>query len=196
MRFAVKTALISIAVLLAYPAWLGFQIWQQSHRDDASRADAIVVLGAAQYDGRPSDVFKARLDHAAYLYRQDFSDRIIVTGGKQPGDRFTEGEAGVRYLGNEGVPLSALGWEGEGLSTLHSLERVWDLAAENDLRSVLLVSDPLHSERIRRMAHDLGFQEIYTSPASYVELHRSRTTKAKELLHEVGSVILYEFLDR
>ena len=193
----VRRAILAIVILvLAYPAWLAYQIWDQSHSDEVRGADAIVVLGAAQYDGRPSLVFKARLDHAAFLYGEDLSDTIVVTGGTQPGDRFTEAEAGERYLSSEGIPEEDVLGEEEGTTTLESLTAVSGIAKREGIRSVLLVSDPLHSERIKRIANDLGFEATYTSPASYVQLNRSRATKIKELLHEVGSVLMYEILDR
>lgn len=195
MRLVRKGLLVLLAIALAYPAWLAFRIWEQSHHDENRTADAIVVLGAAQYDGKPSPVFKARLDHGAYLFREGFSDTVIVTGGKQEGDRFTEAHAGATYLVGEGLPGDSILQEGGGRTTLESLRRVRRLARLNGVRSLLLVSDPLHSERIKRIAHDLGFHEAYTSPASYVELHRSRSTKARELLHEVGSLLAYELFE-
>ena len=185
-----------VVVALAYPVWLGLRIWQQSHRDENHSADAIVVLGAAQYDGDPSPVFKARLDHAAYLYREGFSRTVIVTGGKQPGDRFTEADAGRNYLIAKGLPAEAILGEELGRTTLESLKRVKDLADQAGVRSLLLVSDPLHSERIKRIADDLGFSAAYASPASYVELNRSRATKVKELVHEVASLLAYELFER
>lgn len=188
--------LVLVAAVLAYPTWLALQIWQQSHRDEVRRAEAIVVLGAAQYDGQPSPVFRARLEHAAYLYNQDLSELVIVTGGKQAGDNHTEAEAGERYLAAENVPADRIIGEERGRTTLQSLRRVRALAAERGVDTVLLVSDPMHSERIKRMASDLGFSAAYTSPASYVELNRSRATKAKELLREVVSLVAYEVLER
>ena len=195
MRFVRGAALI-LVVLLAYPAWLGWQIWRQSLADENRAADAIVVLGAAQYDGDPSPIFQARLDQAAYLFGEGFSDTVIVTGGKQPGDRFTEAEAGETYLSEQkGVATDRIIGETEGRTTLESMEAVKDLADQQDVSSVLLVSDPMHSERIKRMALDLGFEEAYTSPASYIVLNRSRATKLKELVHEIGSLLAYEFLE-
>lgn len=193
---AFRFLLIALAALLAYPGWLGWQIWQQSHSDENQSADAIVVLGAAQYDGDPSPVFKARLDQAKYLYEQGFSSTIIVTGGKQAGDRFTEAGAGEGYLVGEGIPAESILGETEGRTTLESLRSVRHLAADRGLDTVLLVSDPLHSERIKRIAQDLGFEDAHTSPASYVELNRSRVTKLKELVHEIGSLLAYELLER
>lgn len=196
MKLLLKTVVVSMLLVLAYPAWLGVQIWQQSRQDEVRGADAIVVLGAAQYDGRPSPIFQARLDQAAYLYGEDLSDNIIVTGGKAPGDRFTESEAGARYLVAQGIPEEVLLGEDEGRTTLQSLENVREIAVGSGMDSVLLVSDPMHSERIKRIATDLGFEAAYASPASYTELNRSRSTKAKELLHEIGSILAYEILDR
>jgi uncharacterized SAM-binding protein YcdF (DUF218 family) len=196
MKYVRRTILAVVLLVVAYPAWLGYQIWDQSHNDEVRYADAIVVLGAAQYDGRPSPVFKARLDQAKYLYDQELSPTVVVTGGKQPGDRFTEAEAGARYLSSQGVPSEAVLGETEGRTTLESLTNVRSIAEDHNIDTVLLVSDPLHSERIKRISHDLGFEEAYTSPASYAELNRSRATKVKELIHEVGSVIAYELLDR
>jgi uncharacterized SAM-binding protein YcdF (DUF218 family) len=187
-----RVAIAVVVLLLAYPVYLGYQVWSQSHRDENHSADAIVVLGAAQYDGEPSPIFKARLDQAAYLYQEGFSATVIVTGGKQEGDRFTEAEAGANYLVAQGVPSEAFLLENEGSTTLESLREVRELADEHAIDSVLLVSDPMHSERIKRIAGDLGFSEVYSSPASYISLNRSRATKAKELAREVASIIAYE----
>lgn len=187
---------VVLAVLLAYPAWLAWRIWDQSHNDEVRAADAIVVLGAAQYDGRPSPVLQARLDHALYLYEEELSPTVIVTGGRREGDRFAEAEVGARYLEIEGVPPEAILAEDAGTTTLESLERVREMSQERGIDTVLLVSDPLHSERIKTMAQDLGFEEAWTSPASYVELNRTRRTKAQELLHEIASLAAYELFDR
>lgn len=188
--------LIAVLIVVGYPAWIGVQVWSQSRQDELHSADAIVVLGAAQYDGEPSPVFKARLDQAAYLYKEGFSATVIVTGGKQPGDRFTEAGAGETYLAEQGIPTDAILGEDEGQTTLESLEKVREIADDNDIHTVLMVSDPMHSERLKRIGGDLGFDEVYASPASYVDLNRSRLTKAKELLHEVGSIIFYQLIDQ
>jgi uncharacterized SAM-binding protein YcdF (DUF218 family) len=185
-----------VVVLLCYPLYIGFQVWSQSHKDENHSADAIVVLGAAQYDGDPSPIFKARLDQAVYLYGEGFSRVVIVTGGKQAGDRFTESEAGGSYLVSQGVPDDAILNENQGRTTLESLRGVREMALDRGIDSVLLVSDPMHSERLKRIATDLDFDEVYTSPASYISLNRSRTTKARELVHEVASIVAYELFDR
>lgn len=196
MKFLRRMVLLLVIAVLAYPAWLAFRVWDQSHDDEVHTVDAIVVLGAAQYNGEPSPVLKARLDQATYLWNEDLADAVIVTGGKQEGDRFTEAQASHMYLEQQGVPAENIFEEAEGTTTYESLVRVKDIAEERDIDSVLLVSDPMHSERIKRMANDLGFQGAYTSPASYVNLNRSRETKVKEIVREVGSLIVYEILKR
>lgn len=184
---------VVLVLLVAYPTWIAYRVWDQANEDEVHSADAIVVLGAAQYDGEPSPILKARLDHAAYLYNEDVSKTIIVTGGKAEGDRFSEAEAGERYLVQQlGVDPERILSETEGTTTFESLRSVWDLAQPLDITSVLLVSDPMHSERIKMIAKDLGFEETYASRVSYQQLDRSRETKAKELLREVVSIINYQ----
>lgn len=196
MRLAKRLVLLVILAVLAYPAWLAYRVWDQSHSDEVHSADAIVVLGAAQYNGEPSPILKARLDQATYLFEEGLSDTLIVTGGKREGDQYTEAQASHMYLEEQGIPAAQIFEEEEGRTTLESLVKVREIANERDIDSVLLVSDPMHSERIKRMAHDLGFDEAYASPASYVNLNRSRETKLKEIVREVGSLIVYEVLKR
>jgi uncharacterized SAM-binding protein YcdF (DUF218 family) len=196
MKRVLLVGLVLLVALLAWPAWLAYQVWDQSHKDELHSADAIVVLGAAQYDGTPSPVFKARLDHAAYLYKQGLSETVVVTGGRAEGDRFTEAEAGEMYLADQGIPSGSIMLETEGKTTLQSLKNVKQIADQQGITTVLLVSDPLHSERIKRIATDLGFEETYASWASYTNLNRSLSTKSKELVHEVVSLMAYEILDR
>lgn len=191
-----RALLVVVLAAIAYPLWLGFRVWDQSHNDEVYFADAIVVLGAAQYNGEPSPVFKARLDHAVYLYEEGLAETVVVTGGKLEGDRFTEAEAGSMYLQDASVPSEAILAEAEGHTTYESLKGVSDIAEANSFDTALFVSDPLHSERIKRMATDLGFAKAYTSPASYVTLNRSRATKVRELIHEVLSLLAYQLLHR
>lgn len=196
MRFLVRLLLVVVIAAVAYPLILAFQIWDQTRQDELHPADAIVVLGAAQYDGKPSPVFQARLDQAAFLYNEDFSNVVIVTGGRQTGDRFTEAEVAHSYLEEQGIPADDILEEEEGRTTLESLRHVRDIAEANDIDTALLVSDPLHSERIKRMATDLGFDEAYASWASYERLNRSRGTKVRELFHETSALLVYELLGR
>lgn len=190
----VRILVLALVLVLLYPAWIGFQVWNQSHKDENRSADAIIVLGAAQYDGEPSAVFKARLDQAAFLFKEGLAPKIVVTGGKQEGDRFTEAEAGEMYLvDEEGISADRILGEAQGRTTFESLEAVSEFADAEGIEKILLVSDPLHLERIKRMAMDLGFDDAFTSYASYERLNRSTSTKVRELAHEVGAILVYEF---
>jgi uncharacterized SAM-binding protein YcdF (DUF218 family) len=136
-------------------------VWRAAHHDGASEvdhADAIVVLGAAQYDGRPSPVFKGRLDHAALLYEQGRADLVITLGANQPGDRTTEAEAGRRYLVEQGLPSDSVVAVPVGSTTFESLEAAADWMGERGHSSAFLVSDPWHNARIEAMAEDLGVE--------------------------------------
>ena len=193
-KYVIWGLAVLLLFLVGYPSWIAYRVWDQANEDEVHSADAIVVLGAAQYDGDPSPVFQARLDHAAYLYDTGVSNLIIVTGGKAEGDRFSEAEAGARFLNEEhAIEIDRILEEREGTTTLESLEAVWEIAEPRDIESVLLVSDPMHSERIKMIAGDLGFEETYASRVSYQQLDRSRETKAKELFREVISIINYQF---
>ncbi|MGH2735476.1 MAG: YdcF family protein [Actinomycetota bacterium] len=196
MKLLVRATAILAALVVVYSLWLGLRIWQQSRTDEVRYADAIVVLGAAQYNGRPSPVFQARLDHAEYLYEEDLGEIVIVTGGKQAGDQFSEAEAGASYLESQGIPAEVIMTETEGRTTLESLRNVADMTEGTTVDSVLLVSDPMHSERIKTIASDLGFDPAYASWASYQQLPRTRETKFEELVHEIAALAAYEILGR
>ena len=131
--------------------------------DQRRPVDAIVVMGAAQYDGRPSPQLAARLDHVVELWDQGLAPVVVVTGGKRPGDRFTEAEASARYLEARGVPASAILAEDEAHNTYDSLVGVHDLLAARGIDRVLLVTDPYHSLRSRLIAEELGIT-AYVSP--------------------------------
>jgi uncharacterized SAM-binding protein YcdF (DUF218 family) len=159
-RHPVLAALAAVLLLtVGFVAGCAIVVWRAAHHDDASeigRADAIVVLGAAQYDGEPSPVFRGRLDHAALLYEQGRAERVLVLGAGQPGDRFTEAEAGMAYLVEQGVPADAIWPVPEGHTTFESLEAAAPVLLEAGLASAFLVSDPWHNARVERMAGDLG----------------------------------------
>ena len=163
LGIAVRVVVVLATVALAYYVVTLYQVWSTGRRDQARPVDAIVVLGAAQYDGRPSPQLAARLDQVVALWPRGLAPIVVVTGGKQPADRFTEAEASARYLVEHGVPESALLFENEGQSTYESLETVADMLHERGLKSVLLVTDPFHALRSRLTAEELGL-EAYVSP--------------------------------
>ena len=130
---------------------------------DATPADAIVVLGAAQYDGRPSPQLAARLDHVVTLYEQGVAPVVVVTGGKQPNDRFTEAESSAQYLVDRGVPAEAIVMESSGRTTYESMAGTADLLDQRGLDRVVVVTDPYHALRSRLIAQDVGLT-AYVSP--------------------------------
>ena len=146
-------------------------LWAE--RDDSSKADVIVVLGAAQYDGRPSPVLKARLDHAVQLYKNGMAPRLLFTGGRREGDAVSEAITGQRYSVKQGVPASAIMLEGTSRTTLASI-RGTALMLRTDISEqaprVLLVSDPFHMLRLTVLARLYGMQPMpsptRTSPIS------------------------------
>lgn len=162
-RRVARLALGAVLLAGAYLLVSLLQVWWVGRSDQARPVDAIVVMGAAQYDGRPSPQLAARLDHAAELYRDGLAPLVVVTGGKQPGDRFTEAQASQAYLEDRGVPAEAIRREDAGSTSLESLQAVAELLAGRSLDRVLLVSDPFHSLRIRLTAQELGL-EAYVSP--------------------------------
>jgi uncharacterized SAM-binding protein YcdF (DUF218 family) len=160
---AVRVVVVLAAIGLTYYVVTLYQVWSTGRRDEARPVDAIVVLGAAQYDGRPSPQLAARLDHVIALWPRGVAPIVVVTGGKQPEDRFTEAEASARYLVDHGVPEDALVFENAGRSTYESLEGVADELHARGLRTVLLVTDPFHALRSRLTAEELGL-DAYVSP--------------------------------
>jgi uncharacterized SAM-binding protein YcdF (DUF218 family) len=181
-----------ILLLVGFVAGCGIVVWRAAHHDDASeidRADAIVVLGAAQYDGDPSPVFAGRLDHAALLYEQGRAERVLVLGGGQPGDRFTEAEAGRRYLTEKGVPADAIVPVPEGHTTLESLRAVVPVMREAGMDTAFLVSDPWHNARVERMARDLGIEGH--ASATWQSAATSQETRFEGYVRETFAYLYY-----
>ncbi|HEY3261879.1 MAG TPA: YdcF family protein [Pseudonocardiaceae bacterium] len=170
----------------------GFRVWQVARTDDRSPADVVVVLGAAQYDGRPSSILQARLDHAGRLYRQSVAPTVVTVGGRRAGDAFTEAEAGRRYLVQAGLPGSAVVAVETGRDTLSSLQAVAAVAREHGWRSAVIVSDPWHSLRARIMARDAGLA-ARTSPTRSGPVVQTRQTQARYILRETAAMLYYRF---
>ena len=185
IRLAVKVTLALVALVVLYLVWTFVQVWLASRQDDARTAEAIVVLGAAQYNGEPSPILKARLDHAASLYHEGLADTVVVTGGKQPGDQFTEATASAQYLIAKGVPDEDILREVDGRSSWESLAAASEFLKERDIRRVLLVSDPFHSYRIQAIASELGL-EGHPSPTRTSPITGASSTR--HLLRETAAV--------
>ena len=156
MKLVFKLAAILLTAVVVYLAVTFAQVWRAARNDEARAADAIVVFGTAQYDGVPSPVLAARLDHAITLYEKQLAPVIVVTGGSQPGDQFTEATASANYLIQRGVPDDDVLREVSGTSSWQSLAAAANFLDDRSINDVLLVSDPFHSLRIRAMAAELG----------------------------------------
>ena len=156
-------AVLAVSLALGWAAVV-LAVAVTAARDQATTADAIVVLGAAQYNGRPSPVFRSRLDHAAALYQRGLAPVVLVTGGVGSGDTVSESEVGRRYLLKAGLPDGAVVGLPAAASTSASLAGVAEWFSGKDNRRVLLVSDGFHMLRLRIIATRLGLQP-FTSPA-------------------------------
>ena len=174
--------------------YAAFRLDQQGERDDQRSAGAIVVLGAAQYDGRPSAVFAARLDHAVDLYLAGIAPYLVVTGGKLEGDRTTEAAVARAYALERGVPADRILMEDLGRSTLESLRGVAEVLRESGIRNAVFVSDRTHMLRVLLMARDQGI-EAWGSPTRTSPSDADPTRRARATLHELGGLGLY-FLTR
>src|SRR5579872_2657613 len=154
---------VAAAVAIVSIAYFSVRIEQQSLRDEAQKSDIILVLGAAEYRGRPSPVLKARLDHALELYQQGLAPRIMTTGGAGGDPVFTEGGVGRSYLIGRGVPSEAVIVEAEGATTVESTAMAGEIMHRMSLQSVIVVSDGYHIYRVKRMLQFRGLQ-VYGSP--------------------------------
>jgi uncharacterized SAM-binding protein YcdF (DUF218 family) len=171
LYFAVTTALVAI--------WMD--------KDEHPKVDAIVVLGAAQYDGRPSAIYAARLEHAVDLYRDGVAPVIVFTGGNEPGDRFTEGGSGARWAVEHGIPQAATLKEETSRTTYENLagaKKVLDSRLKRgDRPRIVVVSDPFHMFRAMKQADDLGFT-AYPSPTRTSPISASHVSLTMAVLRE------------
>jgi uncharacterized SAM-binding protein YcdF (DUF218 family) len=167
-----------------------YRIWAQGQQDEERPTDAIVVMGAAQYNGRPSPVFAARLDHAVSLYFAGVAPVLVMTGGKAEGDRTTEAAAGRDFAMALGVPADAILVEEESRTTLESVRAVASLLAANDLHHAVFVSDRPHMLRVLRMAADQGVT-AWGSPTQTSPIEGDLTGQIDATIHELGALAYY-----
>lgn len=162
-KWVLRLSGIAVAVIVVYLGVTAAQVVLSSRTDDRTPADAIVVLGAAQYNGRPSPALQRRLDHALDLYRDSLAPEIVLTGSKQPDDRFTEAFAGYKYLVDAGVPEGDLRLVDDGSSTWESLAAAKRVLRDEGSNSVILVSDRYHNRRLQSIARELGLDATVSS---------------------------------
>lgn len=191
---ALALALLAFVTILGAT---GVAVWRAAHTDDASRvehADIILVLGAAEYGGRPSPVFEGRLDHAVLLFEQGRANTVMVLGGRQPGDSTTEAEAGREYLIANGVPADAALAEPVGHTTFESLRAAARYMSTHGLHTAFLVSDPWHNLRIERMASDLGIEGH--ASATWTSAARTEQTRLEGYVRETFAYLYYRVFKR
>lgn len=190
LAWAPRIVLGALVVAVLLVGGTAARVWQLGRVDQREPVDMIVVLGAAQYDGRPSPVLLARLRHALALYEQGVAPRILTVGGAAAGDQFTEAQASEKWLVEQGVPGRAILAVDEGRDTLESFEVVSERANERGWHSAVLVSDPWHSLRARTMADDVGL-EATTSPTKSGPIVQTRETQFRYIVRETGALLYY-----
>lgn len=182
--FFLVIALIPLSILLLIGA-----VYIEARTASPQRSDAIVVLGAAQYNGNPTGVFRARLDTALQLWNDGYAPLIVLTGGKMPGDAYTEAETGAQYLLDRGVPSSALVWENEGRDTWHSMQGVDEVLDGTGAESLIIVSDGFHLLRAELMARSLGFSASGAA-SDDSPIRPWSSTEFSYVLRETGGIIV------
>jgi uncharacterized SAM-binding protein YcdF (DUF218 family) len=186
VRFAVFALIIAS---IGWVLWVESQIHYFADRDEARPADAIAVFGAAEYDGRPSPVLRARLDHGLKLYQEKLAPMVITLGGGDPGDRHSEGGVGHDYLMAHGVPDAAIIAETESSNTEESAKRLAVIARANGLHRIVVVSDGTHLFRIHALCASQGL-DVVTSPRP-VARPVSRLDVFERTAHEIMSYTVW-----
>ena len=188
LRWALIFLTLSVVLSLVWIRWVYGQIKWYAGRDMAAPADAIAVFGAAEYDGRPSPVFRARLDHAESLYSRGIAPLIVTLGG-DGGDQYSEGRVGEQYLVGAGVPDSDIIAETESTSTDQSVRRLAVIARANNLQRLVVVSDATHLFRIHQICAANGLN-VLTSPRPRVPIE-GPTGERERIEHEILSYTLW-----
>jgi vancomycin permeability regulator SanA len=188
--WAPRILLVGILAVAAAMGFLFASIYNEARSDETGPADAIVVLGAAQFNGTPSEVFRARLDTAYELYQQGAADTIVVTGGRLAGDRYTEAESGRNYLMSLGVPGDAILMDHLSSDTSESMRRVSEILQMQGKTSVLLVSDGFHLYRSKLLAEDNGLS-AQTNDADGSPIGQGTSTELRYMVREVFAVSAY-----
>jgi uncharacterized SAM-binding protein YcdF (DUF218 family) len=183
IRWVVRIALALVGLLVLYIGITFVQVWLASRSDDTTRASAIVVMGAAQWNGVPSPVLAGRLDHAVDLFDDGVAPLIVVTGGKQAGDATTQGASGYEYLRAQGVPDEAIKVEVDGTNSYEELSAsalILEQSAVAD--DVVIVTDPYHALRVAEIAEEVGLRP-HVSPTD-------AATGPRQLARETAAVSL------
>lgn len=194
LKWGILIVILMLASVGAYWMYLYQQVRMIAGRDEAHTADAIVILGAAQYNGAPSPVLKARLDHALHLYKRGYSKVVITTGSYGPDPNFSEAHVATAYLTERGVDPAHIITEQASLTTHDSIRAASVLIKSKGGKSALVVSDGFHLFRIREMFSDEGIT-AYTSPAPDSPIETSASQRFWYSLREVFLFSAYRLVD-
>ncbi len=194
-----KRAAQALAMLLCvgslYVGLTVFEVWRVGRTQSTAQVDAVVVMGAAQYDGVPSPLLKARLMHALDLWKQKVAPRIVLTGGNKPGDRFTEASASAIFLRQQGVPQEDLLQESASRSTYEALRNVRNLVTTDSnfagIEHIVIVTDPYHALRARLTAQEWGFD---ASTSSTLDSPIARNSAIKKHVKEGAGIAVARFI--
>lgn len=189
-RWLVRGVVAALAVFVLVVGGTAFRIWQYGRVDDRDHADVILVLGAAQYDGDPSSILQARLNHAKTLYDQGVAAHVVTVGGRKPSDRYTEAEAGDIYLSQNGVPADRITEVNTGNDTLTSLQAAAAVLKKHGWTTAVLVSDPWHMFRSKTMAIASGI-DAWTSPTHSGPAVQTRSTQLRYIVRETAALLYY-----
>ncbi len=188
MRRIINFVALVISVGALYAGLTTFEVWRVGGNDGPVAADVIVVMGAAQYDGRPSPLLQARLEHALLLWKRGVAPVIVVTGGNQPGDRFTEASSSAAFLESAGVPAAVIVQEDSSRSTWEAVnalkQMAWTEPLLRDAATYVFVTDPYHSLRTRLIAEENGFGA--TTSATQTSPMGAGTAFSKHLKEGLG----------
>ncbi|WP_067823913.1 YdcF family protein [Nocardia inohanensis] len=191
LRWARRLLIGALLMALLVVGGTAVRVWQVARISDYAQADAIVVLGAAQYDGTPSSVFEARLGQANRLFKKGIAPMVVTVGGKQVGDNYTEAASGKKYLEDQGIPADRILAVETGSDTLQSVEAVSKALLARGKSSVVLVSDPWHSLRTRTMARDAGLS-AWTAPTRTGPAVYTRESQAHGIFRETFALLWYQ----
>ncbi|HEX6472800.1 MAG TPA: YdcF family protein [Streptosporangiaceae bacterium] len=189
-RWALRLALVVMGLLVLTPLVVAGRVWYAARQDAHPRSDAIIVLGAAQYNGRPSPTLEWRLVHALKLYNEGVAPAIVTVGGKRPGDNYTEAAASRQWLAKHGVPESKVVEVSTGYDTLTSLEAIGRRYRDLRWHSAVIVTDPWHSLRSQAMASDNGIKAA-VSPTRSGPSVQTRDTQFHYIVRETGGYLWY-----
>ncbi len=197
-KFAWKFVGFLLLVVLVVPTWALAKTWYVANNETIRKADAIVVMGAAQLDGRPGEVLSARLKETARIYSKDFAPRIFTLGAGAPGDRYTEAKAARNWLVNEGISKRAITEVPRGRDSFGSIrafaKTIKKSQLNNEVKDIIIVTDPYHCLRSMTMANDQGF--IATCSPTKVGIASLEKVGFRYLVRETGAYLAYVTLGR